>query len=142
MGIARASSGSVGVALVHATQSALNGVWYERAAFRDGVLWAVISGSPGQSYATNEPNHPSEALRRRRACGRLPCSIGPNHQADLGGFEGAGASMGAASCDNARNVPHDLVHIFIPQNCMMEQIELTSRGRSSGNGIASDSDSL
>lgn len=116
-GFARAAADNIGVALVHATQGTLNGMGYERAAFRDGVPLVMISGAPGQSYAINEPNHflsglhgvISQMTKWTWAVSRpkeIPWAV---HRA----------------ITLARCAPQGPVHLLVPQNCMTEKLEFT-----------------
>lgn len=56
-GYTRATSESLGIASLHATQGTLNAIGFIRVAHRDGVPVVSLSGAPGTGYAIYEPNH-------------------------------------------------------------------------------------
>jgi benzoylformate decarboxylase len=116
-GFARAATAEIGIALVHATQGTLNGAGYERAAFRDGVPLVVISGTPGQSYAINEPNH---------FLAGLPGVM--SHMTKWTWLVSRPREIPWAvhrGITLARCAPRGPVHLLVPQNCMTEEVELT-----------------
>ncbi|MBV9480901.1 MAG: thiamine pyrophosphate-binding protein [Acidobacteria bacterium] len=117
-GFARAARGEVGIALLHATQGTLNGIGYERAAFRDGVPLVVISGTPGQSYAINEPNHFLSGLPT--VLSQMTKWTWPvSRPSEIPWALHRGITL-------ARCAPQGPVHLLVPQNCMMEQVELVT----------------
>jgi benzoylformate decarboxylase len=117
-GFARAVRGEVGVALLHATQGTLNGIGYERAAFRDGVPLVVISGTPGQSYAINEPNHFLSGLPT--VLSQITKWTWPvSRPSEIPWALHRGITL-------ARCAPQGPVHLLVPQNCMMEEVELAT----------------
>lgn len=118
-GYARAAGDDIAVALVHATQGTLNGVGYERAALRDGVPLIVVSGAPGQSYTLNEPNHFLRGLPA--VLDQLTKWTWQVSRAD----EIAPAVRRAVTL--ARGHPQGPVHLLVPQNTMMETVDVEVR---------------
>jgi benzoylformate decarboxylase len=117
-GFARATRAEVGIALLHATQGTLNGIGYERAAFRDGVPLIVISGAPGQSYTINEPNHFLSGLPTiLNQITKWTWSVSRPNEIPWALHRGLAL---------ARCAPQGPVHLLIPQNCMMEEVELAT----------------
>jgi benzoylformate decarboxylase len=115
-GFARATRRETGVALLHATQGTLNGIGYERVAFRDGIPLVVISGTPGQSYAINEPNHFLSGLPAVLSqITKWTWSV--SRPSEIPWALRRGFTL-------ARCAPQGPVHLLIPQNCMMEEFEL------------------